>query len=39
LGKLRDPWCTVWSAHILSRYNTISSQPIVTLGRDHMHVL
>jgi hypothetical protein len=38
LGKLRDPWCTVLSARVLTIYHAISSRPIVTLGRDHMHI-
>jgi hypothetical protein len=39
LGKLRNPRCTVWSARVFTMYHAISSRPIVTLGRDHMHVL
>jgi hypothetical protein len=38
LGKLRDPLCsTVLSPRVLTIYHAISSRPIVTLGRDHMH--
>jgi hypothetical protein len=37
LGILRDPWCTVWSARVLTMYHAILSRrlSIVTLGRDH----
>jgi hypothetical protein len=32
-----DPWCTVWSAWVLTMYHAIPIRPIVALGRDHMH--